>query len=181
MSDKKTNGHLEVLAPDKTLPPVNIDEPQITDADANEALKTLGLVNVSADKMHALSVLGQFGKGTGFVRNQRGQAFMTQARVDQAMSIMVDVISGKLKVKGKTPSFDQMVRSASTISVLARASTDSQRLILEIEGFLPPGERSDRELADGERKKSFAPGQNIQPHTTIYAQKVDIAAPTESK
>lgn len=179
-TERAMSDNLEVLPPNKAnLPPVEIEEPQITDAEATESLKQFGLVEVNANTMRSLNLLGGFAKTKGLVQNQRGRAMVTQERVDEAMRAMADIVTGRKKINGKQAKFDQIIRAGATLSQLARSSCDSQRVVLEIEGFLPPSERTDREQADGTRKQSFKPGAAVTPHTTIYAQKVEMTQSAE--
>lgn len=159
----------------KELPAPVIDEPQVTDNEAEKAMQKQGLVKLDAESVRSLAVLGAFEKNIGIVRTQRGRALATQSRVDETMIAVVDIITGKRKVNGKGAKFDQLIRAGQTVGTLARAQTDSQRFTLELEEYLPPSERQDRE--GGTKQKSFAPGAAVTPHTTIYAQNVQMNPP----
>ena len=166
---------LTKISPDE-LPAAIIDEPQVTDAEAERAMKQSGLVMLSAEAVRSLSVLGAFEKGLGIARTQRGKAVAAQSRVDESMAATVDIVTGRRKIGGKPAKFDQVIRAGQTVATLARALTDSQRFTLELEEFLPPNERQNRESSA--RNKTFAAGAAVTPHTTIYAHNVQMNQPT---
>lgn len=150
------------LLPVKSPPiPIDIAEPMVSDEEAEKALLECGLVRVPKKQLDNLNKLGIWLKGAGVLRNQRGEALFNQRRLDDVMQILyehiVDINGSKRKDKMKS-----ILLLSEKLGYLSSKMTESQKLVVEMEG-LTPGSARNAAYQDEAVNKSFIPGSNVKP------------------
>ena len=151
-----------------------IDEPFVTDAQLVESMRRKGAITVTENYLKDLENIGIATKNAGTLKIGRGQALLTQQKVEELSTIIMEAarreVEKKVRGKPKNPSVTTLGKYATALAQLSKASTESQRLMLEIEEAKPGGATDD----DVPAVKSFQPGADVRPVTQIVANKVTI-------
>lgn len=152
--------------------PIAIEDEQITDEAAVEAMKRQGFVEFSATSIRDLANLGAHLHQLGTIRIQRGRAMVAQKRVEDGMKVMHEEL---LRIQALPPEkrgrLKDMLAVAEKLGFLAGKLTGAQELMVLMEGG------ATQITADGIADNvvpSFRPGATIKPANQIVAQEVHI-------
>jgi hypothetical protein len=173
LSDTKKPAIIDVDFVDK----VSIEETAV------EALKTQGCVILGQKCITDLAVVGQYIRGVGVLRHQRGRAIITQQKLDQVFNSVLDILrDGKTDSKGKkknlTPTDIQRLSQAA--AAIASANTRSQEFMLKVEHLAKPTENDD--ATPQPQVKPFMANMDVKPPssgTLIVAQTVHTHSASE--
>lgn len=161
--------------PVKTAKGPDLNEAPVDDAQFVASMRRKGAVTVSENYLHDLEKIGIAAKNAGTLKIGRGQALITQQKVEELTEMIIQAARLEMtrKVRGKLKMADakRLCMFATAAAVLSKASTESQRLMLEIEEAKPGGATDD----DIPAVKSFAPGAVVSPgNNNIVANQVHI-------
>jgi len=154
-----------VTVDDSPLPvATDIPDPIVADEEAWHIFKRFGLSNISRQSMNDMARLGIYVKGIGVLRNQRGSAVLTQQRLGTIMETLGRAV--ELEWKGKRRGkMETIAKLAQSFGYLVSKMTESQRLLIEMEGgFTAPVRKAE---SAGPMVQSFMPGQDVQPNSTM--------------
>lgn len=168
---------LDRFTPKSELPPevaLEANDEIPTDADVEQALKELGLTKIPANRVRALEKVGAHLRGHGVLRSQRGQAFATQQVVSSTMTMLHQRLAeGMNPDEGKAPiDTKDACALAHEISFAASKLTESQDMLLRMEGSIPRDTNPEKPIAT-----AWPAGATVGPNgggTAILAQTVHI-------
>lgn len=148
--------------------PIDIGEPIIGETEALKALEEHGLVNLPPGHLTSLRAIGAYIHGTGTLKTQRGGVMVNQQRLDSAMRIIHAEIVAIGASKGQKGRLNSLTRLCTTLGYLSTKLTDSQHLMMELEGgraAIDPNTSAEATV------RSFMPGQTVKPGSTLVIGK----------
>lgn len=153
---------------------VTIPDRVVTEEGAIEAMRRQGAVELSEHYLKDMESVGIYVRTAG-VKIQRGKVMINQNRLERAMGVLADIITTSpvkrhSKEKGMDP--NKLADLVRALAVASKAMTDSQRMMLEIEGVLtPPSKPTDPDQI----MQPFAAGAKVQAGpTNVVAKEVHI-------
>lgn len=154
---------------------VTIPDRVVTEQGAIEAMRRQGAVDLSEHYLKDLEDVGIYVRQAG-VKIQRGKTMVNQHRIESAMGKLTEIIcttpvKRHSKDKGKMEP-NKLADLARALATLSKSLTDSQRMMMEIEGVLtPPSKPTDPDQI----MQPFAAGSKVKPATTqVIAENVHI-------
>lgn len=159
--------------------PVDIAEPAVTSQEAVEVLKSFGLTRITKDQLSGLARVGIYLKSEGVLREQRGGALLNQSRLDETMQVLHELIMDAHTSKRRNK-LAEVIRLSEKLGYLSTKFTESQRLMIEMEG-LTPHQRREAVQQDEAVNMSFIPGQDVKPMIVSKEVHIHNAAPEPAK
>lgn len=155
-------------------PPVEVDikDEIVTEEMAIEDLKAAGMVVVPKEHLKRIARVGVYLKGVGVLKMQRGQALITQQRLDESLRSIANELRKLSNSKRKANRIKDMCMLAHEIGFLSDKLTSSQQMLVEIEHVQAPAGLPDEEPIN----RPFALGAKVKSGNTIVAQTVNIMA-----
>lgn len=151
---------------------IDIPEESVTEKEAIEALRRLGIVKLPKTRLSDLAALGVFQTGVGVYKMQRGQAMVNQQRLNRIIDFLMEEA---MKGGKKAPSLDEIREVAHTVGYLTSKLTESQHLLVEMEVSRSGGVRDE----EAPKQQTFKPGEEIKP--IVVAKEVHIHQSAEAK
>lgn len=163
--------------------PTDIPDPLVTEKEATEIFKRMGLTALPSTVVGDMARLGGYLEGVGVVRTTRGQLLLTQQRLGDVLMVFHTALVNEAKSNKKVRLMN-MTKLGHEMAYIASKLTEAQKLMLETVGGLARDSRGrsaailPKDTAPSAR--SFLPGQDVQPgggNTTIMSKEVHIHNP----
>lgn len=124
-------------------------EPMITDADADQAAKLLGLTKLTSLNLRALSRLGVYVDRFGAVKMSRARTLVTVEQINELLSDVADIVRSSADPQ-------QRINAASVAANLFDKQIKAEANMIKLIEVQPPEQKQ-----QAARNKSFAPQQDV--------------------
>lgn len=151
--------------------PVALRDPVISEEAALDAVQRQGSVMCSKKAVSDLAAIGVHVMGAGSLKVQRGQVFISQQRLNQALILLMDELQRLTKGNDKKKTA-KLAQIAQSLGYLTARLTDSQSLMVAIERLHHPGGQAIEEILP--TNDCFLPGEAKGGGTSIVAKEVHL-------
>lgn len=183
----------------KDLIPINSEPPQVeietvdeqipTDAEIVKEMQALGFVKMTTGRLALYNKLGVHQNGHGILKGQRGMAFLTQARLNDALEILhrmlIEGVDRPKRKRGQPReeaqiTTEQACQIAHEIAFGSGKLTESQELMQKLQptpGYVPPPLPGDSPTRAVFPAGSVVVGQNSVVH--LHQSQPEVQKPVE--
>lgn len=138
------------------------------------ALKSQGLIKMSASSLRELRQIGVHINGLGILRTEQGGIFVNRSRMEAMMQAILE-----RTVSGKKPSVKNLAVLARNLALLGGKVTECSKVTLESAG-VRMGHAAPNGDSDKPKNKSFAPGVNVfvnaGPNASVKVEEQKVVA-----